>query len=157
MYLLYYRIIHYTGLCCVIAVNEHSAEAGTLAIFDSPECGYRIEIPHTKHSISIKVRTIFSGPFVFPEGFTLVSAVYDIKMPDKELKQDIYIELEHCVNVCDKPVIAEKMWFAIATVNLKKKVLEFDPKIAVVYMRNDHVSITWNKSVMLCVLYKEPK
>ena len=67
----------------------------------------------------MSVSTIFSGPFNFPEGYTLVSAVYNVVMPDG-VQKPFKIELEHCINVSNESV-ASKMCFALATINLEKK------------------------------------
>ena len=100
----------------------------------------------------MSVSTIFSGPFIFPEGYTLVSAVYDVVMPDGVQKPTI-IELEHCINVSDESV-ASKMCFALAIINLEKKVFEFTQVYDGIFRPGEKFgSISQDKSCYLCILY----
>ena len=100
----------------------------------------------------MSVSTIFSGPFIFPEGYTLVSAVYDVVMPDGVQKPTI-IELEHCINVSDESV-ASKMCFALAIINLEKKVFEFTQVDDGIFHPGEKFgSISQDKSCYLCILY----
>ena len=110
------------GMCSDINIKEHSIAGGGIAILDNMEYGYKIQVPVTTvESSSITVRTIFSGPVVLPEGdYTLVSALYDIKMP--VLPELVTIEIEHCVDVSDQS-IAKKLCFATATFDVSKKCL----------------------------------
>ena len=101
----------------------------------------------------MSVSTIFSGPFIFPEGCTLVSAVYNVVMPD-EVQKPTIIELEHCINVSDESV-ASKMCFAHATINLEKKVFEFTQvnDDGIFCPGEKYGSISQDKSCYLCILY----
>lgn len=117
--------------------------------FEKPECGYKASLP-----VPITITTIFSGPFDLPRGYTLVSAVYDVKM-DSEQEQPITIEVEHCVNVSSKS-IAKNMCFATATVDLEKKKFNFTKvEDCVFHVDATSESITREGSFLFCVLYKE--
>ena len=95
-------------------------------------------------TLTVTVRTLFSGPFVYPDGYTLVSAVYDITMP--ELSQPATIKLEHCVDESDKT--RQNMYFAIGSCDLKDKKIRF--KI----VQGFNGSTRQKTSCVLCILYK---
>lgn len=83
-----------------------------------------IEIPSDtkKNKFALTVSTILSGPFTFPAGTTLVSAIYDMKI-DKELKEPFSMEIEHCVEVLE--VHMSKLKLASAAVDFNKKSFVF--------------------------------
>ena len=73
-------------------------------------------------------------------------------MPDAVQKPFI-IELEHCINVSDESV-ASKMCFALATINLEKKVFEFTQVDDGIFRPGEkYGSISQDKSCYLCILY----
>ena len=141
------------GTCHSIDVEE------CLAQIDKPEYGYKVCVPFKTISFirnkmpSIKVRTIFSGPFVLPQGYTLVSAVYHIEIKSEQQPQAVTVDIEHCVNVSNQS-IAERMCFAIATIDLEKKCYIFNPlKDGVFYIGENYGSIIQG-NCLLCVLYQ---
>ena len=143
-------------MCIKIEVKEHEISGGQIAVCDGIEYGYKIFIPLTPvKSSSITVCTIFSGPIALPEGYTLVSAMYDIQLP--ELQEDVTLKLEHCVDVNDVS-IAKDLHFATATVNMKDRVLPFSPvdNNGVFWPGETSGSIKLKESCFMCILYKGP-
>ena len=141
------------GMCSDINIKEHSIAGGGIAILDNMEYGYKIQVPVTTvESSSITVRTIFSGPVVLPEGdYTLVSALYDIKMP--VLPEPVTIEIEHCVDVSNQS-IAKKSCFATATFDVSNKKFVLTPVANGSFSSGEtYGSITQRKSCFLCILY----
>lgn len=130
------------GICSNI--NEHSVQP-----FDEPEYGYKATLP-----TPVSISTIFSGPFVLPRGYTLVSAVYDVKM-DSQQEQPITIEVEHCVNASSRSV-AKNMCFATAVVDLKRKRFVFNiVEDGSFPFGATSGSIIREESFFLCTLYKD--
>ena len=129
------------------AINEVQYEVqAEKNILKDVGCGYEIEVPvKGKERHKVTVRTIFSGPFVFPKGYTLVSAIYDITMP--KLPQPATIKLEHCVDESDQT--RSDLCFAIGSVDLKNKKIIFE-KVE----RAFNGSIQQKSSCLLCILYK---
>ena len=140
------------GTCTTIELKEYPIEGGLAELFDNTDCGYKMNVPvTTEEKSSIKVRTIFSGPFVLPEGYTLVSAVYDITLP--ELTQPVTIELEHCVDMNDQ-ITGSKMCFAIAKIDLEKKMFVFEKIGEGDFPRGEtYASVPLSESCLLCILY----
>ena len=132
-------------MCRAINEVEYEVQADT-NILKNSECGYEIFVPvKEKEKHTVTVRTLFSGPFVYPEGYTLVSAVYDITMP--ELSQPATIKLEHCVEESDQT--RSDLCYAIGSVDLKEKKIIFE-KVDQVF----NGSIQQKSSCLLCILYK---
>ena len=129
------------------AINEVKHELQTEKnVLRDEKCGYEIEVPvkeNEKHTVT--VRTLFSGPFVYPEGYTLVSAVYDITMP--KLPQPATIKLEHCVDESDQT--RPDLSFAVGRVDLKNKKIIFE-KVD----QEFNGSIKQENSCLLCILYR---
>lgn len=123
--------------------------------FDS-NYGYQILVPISQQydGSSVTVCTIFSGPLKFPEGFTLVSAVYDVKMDKEKLEEPLTLRVDHCVDISDQSV-AEKMFFAIHTsTDIKNKVLVFTQANDGAFNIGDNYgSIKCNGNCFLCILY----
>ena len=142
------------GMCSDINVKEHPIAGGGVAILDNTEYGYKIHVPVTTvESSSITVRTIFSGPIALPEDddYTLVSALYDIKMP--VLPEPVIIKIEHCVYVSDQS-IAKKLCFATATFDVSNKKFVLTPVANDSFSPGEtYGSITQIKSCFLCILY----
>ena len=141
------------GMCSDINVKEHPIAGRGVAILDNTEYGYKIHVPVTTvESSSITVRTIFSGPIVLPKsGYTLVSALYDIKTP--VLPEPVTIEIEHCVNVSDQS-IAKKLCFATATFDIEKKKFILTPVANGSFLPGEtYGSVTQKESCFLCILY----
>ena len=151
----FYAYFTLIGTCIIIDVDQYPIEDEFDIVFDKLECGYKITVPHVVfagETPSIAVSTIFTGPFTFPEGYTLVSAVYDVVIPDT-MPKPFTIELEHCINVSDESV-ASKMCFAIATINLENKEFEFTQVNCGIFNPGDsYGSISQNESCYLCILY----
>ena len=134
-------------MCHAINEVEYKVQAETNNPKDA-ECGYEIYVPvKGNKKFTVTVRTIFSGPFVFPDDYTLVSAVYDITMP--ELSQPATIELEHCVEESDQTTRRSDLCFAIGSVDLKNKKIIFE-KVDQVF----NGSIQQKSSCLLCILYR---
>ena len=94
-----------------------------------------------------------SGPFVIPNEYKIVSAVYDVIFKN-ELQKAITIEVEHCVNVTDEST-ARKLSFAIATIDLTTTEFSFNLVPDGIFPVNaTRGSITLNENCILCVLYK---
>ena len=134
-------------MCHAINEDEHEVQAGR-NILEDAECGYEICVHMTvkgNEKPTVTVRTLFSGPFVYPDGYTLVSAIYDITMP--ELSQPATIKLEHCVDESDQT--RSDLCYAIGSVDLKKKKIIFE-KVDQVF----NESIQQKNSCLLCILYR---
>ena len=133
-------------MCHAFDEVEYEVQTGKNILRDK-NCGYKIEVPvKEKEKHKVTVRTLFSGPFVYPEGYTLVSAVYDITMP--ELSQPATIELEHCVDESDQT--RSDLCFAIGSVDLKEK------KIMIKEVDQEFNGSTQQKSsCLLCILHKK--
>ena len=133
-------------MCHAIDEVEYEVQTEKNVLRDE-KCGYEIEVPvkeNEKHKVT--VRTLFSGPFVYPDGYTLVSAVYDITMP--ELSKPATIKLEHCVDESDQT--RSDLCFAIGSVDLKEK------KIIIEEVDQEfNGSIQQNSSCLLCILHKK--
>ena len=125
--------------------------------FENTDCGYEMSIPvSTKKKSTVDVRTIFSGPFVLPDGYTIVSAIYDIVLPEK-LPQPVTIKLEHCIDLDDDDEItASKMCFATAVIDLEKKVFVFNWVKGGTFEKT-YASLNISQSCLVCVLYQESK
>ena len=121
---------------------------------ENTDCGYKMIIPvATEEKSTIEVRTIFSGPFVLPDGYTIVSAIYDISLPE-QLSKPVTIKLEHCVDLNDK-IAASKLCFATAAIDLEKKVFVFDCVGGGSFPRGEtYASLEINNSCLVCVLYR---
>ncbi|XP_019853637.1 PREDICTED: uncharacterized protein LOC109582975 [Amphimedon queenslandica] len=134
------------GMCHAIDEVEYEVQTGKNNLRDD-KCGYEIEVPvKDKEKFAVTVRTLFSGPFVYPNGYTLVSAVYDITMP--ELPQPATIKLEHCVDESDQT--RPDLCFAIGSVDLKEK------KITIKEVDQEfNESIQQKSSCLLCILHKK--
>ena len=131
-------------MCHAINEVEYEVQNETNILKDA-ECGYEIHVPvKGNRKLAVTVRTLFSGPFVFPDHYTLVSAVYDITMP--ELSQPATIELEHCVEESDQT--RSNLCFAIGSVDLKNKKIIFE-----VVDQEFNGSIQQKSSCLLCILY----
>ena len=135
-------------MCQAIDEAEYKVQTGKNILKDR-NCGYEIEVPvKEKEKLAVTVRTLFSGPFVYPEGYTLVSAVYDITMP--ELSKPATIKLEHCVDESDQT--RSDLCFATGRVDLKEK------KITIKEVDQDQEFnglIQQNSSCLLCILHKK--
>ena len=132
-------------MCHAINEDEYKVQTGRNILKDA-ECGYKIEVPvKGKENHVVTVRTLFSGPFVLPDDYTLVSAVYDITMP--ELPQPATIKLEHCVDESDQT--RSDLCYAIGSVDLKEKKIIFE-KVDQVF----NGSIQQKNSCLLCILYR---
>ena len=132
-------------MCHAINEVEHEVQSETNALNDA-EYGYEIYVSvkgSKKHTVT--VRTLFSGPFVYPEGYTLVSAVYDITMP--ELSKPATIKLEHCVDESDQT--RSDLCFAIGSIDLKEKKIIFE-KVDEEF----NGSVQQKSSCLLCILYR---
>ncbi|XP_019850975.1 PREDICTED: uncharacterized protein LOC109581356 [Amphimedon queenslandica] len=148
------------GMCLAINEVEYEVQAERNILKDA-ECGYEIQVPvKDKEKHTVTVRTLFSGPFVFPDGYTLVSAVYDITMP--ELPQPATIKLEHCVDESDQ-TRSDLMCYAIGSVDLKNKKIMFEKvdtgsplKAAQLTQPPEPIPspIKQKSSCLLCILYK---
>ena len=144
MYKVFYKL-GLLGMCHAINEDEYQVQTGRNILKDA-ECGYEIEVPvKEKEKLTVTVRTLFSGPFVLPDDYTLVSAVYDITMP--KLSQPATIKLEHCVDESDQT--RSDLCFAIGSVDLKNKNIIFE-KVDQVF----NGSIKQKSSCLLCILYK---
>uniref|UniRef100_A0A1X7TSD5 Caspase family p20 domain-containing protein n=1 Tax=Amphimedon queenslandica TaxID=400682 RepID=A0A1X7TSD5_AMPQE len=146
------QIIHslvealFKGTCHAINEVEHEVQLETNILKDV-EYGYEIQVPVKRNKkFAIKVCTLFSGPFVYPDGYTLVSAVYDITMQPK-LSQPATIKLEHCVDESDQT--RSDLCFAIGSIDLKKKKIIFE-KVD----QEFNGSIQQKTSCFLCILYR---
>ncbi|XP_019859962.1 PREDICTED: uncharacterized protein LOC109588224 [Amphimedon queenslandica] len=139
--------------CGTIELKQHSIEGGMTSTLENTDCGYKMIIPvATEEESSINVRTIFSGPFVLPDGYTIVSAIYDISLPE-QLSKPVTVKLEHCVDLNDE-ITASKMCFATAAIDLEKKVFVFDCVEKGSFPRGEtYASLDINDSCLLCVLY----
>ena len=124
----------------------------TLTI-ENADCGYEMIVPvPTEEKSTINVRTIFCGPFVLPDGYTIVSALYDIVLPEN-LPQPVTIKLEHCIDLNDR-ITASKMCFAAATVDLERKVFVFDCIEGGDFpIGETYASLKISHSCLVCVLY----
>ena len=133
-------------MCHTIDEVEYEVQTEKNILRDE-NCGYEIKVPvkgKKKHTVT--VHTLFSGPFVYPDGYTLVSAVYDITMP--ELSQPATIKLEHCVDESDQT--RSDLCFAIGSVDLKAK------KIMINKVDQEfNGSIQQKSSCLLCILHKK--
>ena len=140
-------------MCLTIDVIQHDIAGGQIAFCDGIEYGYNILIPVAQvKSSSVTVRTIFSGPITLPKGYTLVSAMYDITLP--ELEEAATIAIEHCVDETDVSIV-EKLCFATATFDIEKKILHFSPVDDSVFKPGETFgSIRRNESCFLCILKK---
>ena len=146
-----------SGTGNIIDTHDHKIKDEHLASLDNPAFGYNIFVPvTTKEESSIIVRTIISGPFTFPKGYTLVSAIYDVTQ-EKKLKEPVTIELQHCVSV-DNELLQEKMHFARATINFETKRLDFEViEGGLFHIGDSKGSITPKKDCLnniLCILFK---
>ena len=136
----------YVGMCRGINEQQHEITRGQLpTTLSDRDYGYKIQVKATGEKNSITVRTIFSGPFILPEGYTLASAVYDIILP--KLRQPAIIELEHCVS---DQQIAE-MYYATGRTDVEGKKLIFE-----LVKEKFNGSIEQTKDCVLCILYKQP-
>ena len=144
MYKVIYELL---GMCHAIRNEDDEYEVQSEAnILKDAECGYEIEVPVKENQkLTVTVRTLISGPFVYPEGYSLVSAVYDITMP--KLAKPATIKLEHCVNESDQT--RSDLCFAIGSVDLKNKKIIFE-KVD----QEFNGSIEQKDSCLLCILYK---
>ncbi|XP_019861485.1 PREDICTED: uncharacterized protein LOC109589955, partial [Amphimedon queenslandica] len=144
------------GTCITIELQKHSIEGGIESTIESTDYGYELIVPAlTEEKSTINVRTIFCGPFTLPDGCTIVSAIYDIALPE-ELPPDFYttIKLEHCVDLKDD-ITASKMCFATAAVDLEKKVFAFNCINGGIFpIGETYASLEISKSCLICVLYK---
>ena len=132
-------------MCHAINEVEHEVQSETSIVKDA-EYGYEIHVPVKENKkFAVTIRTIFSGPFVYPDGYTLVSAVYDITMP--ELSKPATIKLEHCVDESDQT--RPDLCFAIGSVDLKNKKIVFE-KVDEEF----NGSIQQKSSCLLCILYR---
>lgn len=151
-----YNLNSLLGTCITIELKQHSIEGGLESTIESPDLGYELIVPAlTEDQLTISVRTIFSGPFTLPDGCTIVSAIYDIALPEK-LPPDFYatIKLEHCVVLKDD-ITASKMCFATATIDLEKKVFAFNCIDGGTFpIGKTYASLEISKSCLICVLYK---
>ncbi|XP_019858017.1 PREDICTED: uncharacterized protein LOC109586283 isoform X2 [Amphimedon queenslandica] len=145
------QIIHnqvealFKGTCHAINEVEHEVQSKKNILKDA-EYGYEIHVPVKENKkLAVTVRTIFSGPFVYPDGYTLVSAVYDITMP--KLPQPATIKLEHCVEEFDQT--RSDLSFAVGSVDLKEKKIIFE-KVD----QEFNGSIQQKSSCLLCILYR---
>ena len=122
----------------------------TLTI-ENANCGYEMTVPvPTEEKSTINVRTIFCGPFVLPDGYTIVSAIYDIVLPEKPFT----FKLEHCIDLDDQ-ITASKMCFAVATIDLAKKVFVFHCIEGGVFpIGETYASLEISDSCLVCVLYR---
>ena len=146
-------------MCHAINEVEYEVQAGRNILKDA-DCGYEIQVlvkGNEKHTVT--VRTLFSGSFVLPDGYTLVSAVYDITMP--ELSQPATIKLEHCVDESDQT--RSDLCYAIGSVDLKCKKIIFEKvnngsflKAALQTQPSEPIPppIEQKSSCLLCILYK---
>ena len=136
----------YVGMCRGINEQQHEITRSQLpATLGDCDCGYKIQVEATREKNStIIVRTIFSGPFILPEGYTLASAVYDITLP--KLRQPAIIELEHCVSDQQQA----EMCYATGRTDLEGKKLIFELE------ENFNESIEQTENCVLCILYKQP-
>ncbi|XP_019862994.1 PREDICTED: uncharacterized protein LOC109591788 [Amphimedon queenslandica] len=144
------------GMCIKIDAKKHEITGGQIAFCNGIEYGYKIHIPLAPANSFITVHTIFSGPIALPEGYTLVSAMYDIKLP-VGIKESATITLDHCVDVNDVS-IAKDLCFATATLDIMNRVLPFSPvsNEGVFWPGETSGSITRKESCFLCILYKGP-
>uniref|UniRef100_A0A1X7T440 Caspase family p20 domain-containing protein n=1 Tax=Amphimedon queenslandica TaxID=400682 RepID=A0A1X7T440_AMPQE len=134
----------FKGMCHAINEVEREVQSETNVLKDD-EYGYEIHVPVKENKkLAVTVRTLFSGPFVYPHGYTLVSAVYDITMP--ELPQPATIKLEHCVDESDQT--RSDLCFAIGSVDLKEKKIIFEK------VDQECESIQRTSSCLLCILYR---
>uniref|UniRef100_A0A1X7SIG5 Uncharacterized protein n=1 Tax=Amphimedon queenslandica TaxID=400682 RepID=A0A1X7SIG5_AMPQE len=144
------------GTCITIELQQHSIEGGLDSTIESADNGYELTVPAlTQEQLTINVRTIFCGPFTLPDGCTIVSAIYDITLPE-ELPPDFNatIKLEHCVDLNDD-ITASKMCFATAAVDLEKKVFAFNCIDGGTFpIEETYASLEISKSCLICVLYK---
>ena len=134
-------------MCRGISEQHHKVTKSQLpATLGDSDCGYKIQVEATQEKNStIAVRTIFSGPFVIPDGYTLASAVYDISLP--KLCQPAIIELEHCVSDLQQA----EMYYAIGKTDLEAKKLIFE-----LVKEKFNESIAQTENCVLCILYKQP-
>ena len=141
-------------MCLKIDVIEHEIAGGQVTVCERIEYGYNICIPVAPiKSSKVTVHTIFSGPIALPEGYTLVSAMYDITLP--ELQEPATIAIEHCVDDTDVSIVEKLLCFAIATFDIEKKILHFSPVDDGVFEPGETFgSITQNESCFLCILKK---
>lgn len=129
-------------------------------MLDGEEDGFLLHVDKgsfvlkSDETCEVSVHTIYAGPFVLPEGATLASAIYDIKV-DKKLKKPICIELQHCIDIAVSKVSAEKsMCFAVAESNFSTKQFEFKPVEGGEFLgRQRFGSIEQMKNCLICVLY----
>ena len=137
----------YVGMCCGINEQQHEiTRSQLLATLSDRDCGYKIQVEATREKNSTTtVRTIVSGPFVLPEGYTLASAVYDITLP--KLRQPAIIELEHCVSDQQQA----EMCYATGRTDLEGKKLIFE-----LVKEKFNESIEQTEDCVLCILYKQP-
>uniref|UniRef100_A0A1X7VPM7 AIG1-type G domain-containing protein n=1 Tax=Amphimedon queenslandica TaxID=400682 RepID=A0A1X7VPM7_AMPQE len=142
--------------CITIELQQHSIEGGLESTIEIADLGYELTVPAlTEEQLTINVRTIFCGPFTLPDGCTIVSAIYDIALPE-ELPPDFYttIKLEHCVDLNDD-ITPGKMCFATATVDLEKKVFAFNCIDGGTFpIGETYASLKISNSCLICVLYK---
>ena len=110
----------------------------------------------TEEQSTIHVHTILSGPFILPDGYTIVSAIYDISLPEKlPSKLNVTVKLEHCVDL-NNEITASKMCFATAAVDLEKKVFVFNCIDGGTFpIGETYASLEISSSCLICVLYKE--
>ena len=141
-------------MCLTIDVIQHEIAGGQITFYERIEYGYSIYIPVAPvKSSSVTVRTIFSGPITLPEGYTLVSAMYDITLP--ELQEAATIAIEHCVDETDVSIVERLLCFATATFDIEKKILHFSPVDDGVFKPGETFgSIKRNESCFLCILKK---
>ncbi|XP_019857049.1 PREDICTED: uncharacterized protein LOC109585407 [Amphimedon queenslandica] len=138
-------------------VSEYPLQIEQDTEFVNPRCGYQIHLPTCRdNGTCVTVRTIISGPFVLPSGYSLASAAYEITMP--QLAQPVIIEVEHCVNVNDDDSVKQNMCFATATIDMQTQKFEFIPfEGASPSITNESATITVNDSCLVCILYQESK
>lgn len=140
--------------CTNVELQQHTIKGGKTLTFEDVDCGYEIIVPApTEEESTINIHTIFSGPFHLPDGYTIVSAIYDIVLPEN-LPHPVTFKLEHCIDVNDE-VTASKMCFGVATIDLEKKVFKFKCIAGKGFpIGETYPSLEISNSCLVCVLYK---
>lgn len=112
----------------------------------------KLQAPTSSEEYSIIIRTIYSGPFIIPEGATLVSAVYDVSIISTRTLMEplVSIEIEHCVNVTNHDC-RSRISFAIGQFDYVKKQFIFTPVEG--YIGTNTGTIIVKENCLLCIIY----
>ena len=106
----------------------------------------------------VSVHMMYAGPFALPEGATLASAIYDIKA-EKEPKEPVTVEIQHCVEINKKMEVEAQVCFAIATLDKETKKIVFNPVENMKYSFDTNSGSIELKELncLICILHYKDK